>query len=495
MTLAFAAATVIWRKDPIETHDLSLDATSNWNNRNTMGLLRVHPESGQRFTSEQGKAIYLTGSHTWTNFQNISGHSQGTLDYPAYLRLLREKNHNFMRMWVWEQAAWAPWTIAMPKFHPLPYLRTGPGSALDGEPKFDLTRFNEAYFDRLRSRVSAARDNGIYVSVMLFQGWSVGKKPNEPGNPWSGHPFHRDNNVNGIDGDQNGDGEGTEVHILENPAIGALQQTYVRKVVDTLNDLNNVLWEICNEGNPESLKWQNHMATSVKNYELTKEKQHPVGITAFYPRGDNGDLLRSAADWISPSDSGGDYRANPPAANGSKVIIADTDHIWGVGGDRGWVWKSFVRGLNPIFMDPLDDTRWRFSQRKFESCRRAMGHTLAYADQLNLATIRPHDELASTGFCLANPGREYFIYVPFEETRLESKRFTRKLRGLIRNFRWLFKQKVTVNLSAASGTFLVEWFNPSTGKTRRGPRVFGGKDYSFTVPFQGDAALYLRKAE
>ena len=36
--------------------------------------------------------------------------------------------------------------------------------------------FNQEYFDRLRSRVIAAGECGIYVSVMLFQGWSIESK-------------------------------------------------------------------------------------------------------------------------------------------------------------------------------------------------------------------------------------------------------------------------------------------------------------------------------
>ena len=73
--------------------------------------------------------------------------------------------------------------------------------------------------------------------------------------------------------------------------------------------------------------------------------------------------------------------------DGRKIVIADTDHLWGVGGDRSWVWKSFLRGLNPIFMDPFDDPRWKSSRRNFESCRRAMGHTMAYANRMNLANM------------------------------------------------------------------------------------------------------------
>jgi Family of unknown function (DUF6298) len=462
--------------------------------RSATGPLRVQLTDPRHFTDGSGKAIYLTGSHTWNNLQDKTDAPEPEFGYAEYLRFLHWENHNFMRLWVWEQAAWAPWTTDMVKFHPLPYLRTGPGTALDGEAKFDLARLNQEYFDRLRSRVSAARDNGIYVAVMLFQGWSVEKKPDQPGNPWSGHPFHQKNNVNGIDGDLNGDGEGTEVHTLENPTITALQETYVRRVIDTVNDLDNVLWEVCNEGNPGSIKWQNHMAAYIKNYESTKEKQHPVGITAPYPGGNNDDLHRSMADWISPSSNGEeDYESNPPAADGSKVMIADTDHLWGVGGNPGWVWKSFARGLNPIYMDPLDDQKWNSSRVIFESCRRAMGQTLDYANRMNLATMAPHGELSSTGYCLAGPGENYFVYVPFDVPDAELTRLAGSFRGPIRHRRWRSKQSVTVNLSAASGAFLVEWFNPSTGETQTRPPVEGGGAYSFTAPFSGDAVLYLRK--
>ena len=76
--------------------------------------------------------------------------------------------------------------------------------ALDGKPKFDLTQFDPAYFDRLRTRVQAARQRGIYVSVMLFEGWGLQFGPGA----WEDHPFNPQNNVNGIDGDPNGDRKG-----------------------------------------------------------------------------------------------------------------------------------------------------------------------------------------------------------------------------------------------------------------------------------------------
>jgi hypothetical protein len=485
--LVIAGILVCW-DEPMDVSYLDANTADEVTQRGpAVGPLRVDPGNPRYFADGSGNAIYLTGSHTWNNLQNWSDSSHPELDYAGFLRLLRGRNHNFMRLWLWEMAAWAPWTTEKVQFDPLPYLRPGPGTALDGEPKFDLTQFNQQYFDHLRSRVSAARDHGVYVAVMLFQGWSVGKEPNLPGNPWRGHPFHRENNLNGIDGDLNGDDEGKETHTLQLAAITALQERYVRKVVDTLNHLDNVLWEISNESDSRSKEWQYHMIRFIKSYEADKPKQHPVGMTVPHPGGTNADLFESPADWISPSGgSGDDYQENPPSADGRKVIIADTDHLWGVGGDRAWVWKSFTRGLNPIFMDPVDDPKW-------ESARRAMGHTLAYANRMSLAAMTPRDNLASSGYCLANPGEEYLVYLPFDAHWLESARFIHRFKGPIRNFRRLFKRAVTVDLSDASAEFRVEWFNPSSGGITGGTPVKGGVSHSFTAPFKGDAVLYIRK--
>ncbi len=58
-----------------------------------------------------------------------------------------------MRLWVWEQTEWISTVERKVVFHPMPYQRTGPGKALDGGLKFGLTKFNDHYFDRMRSRV------------------------------------------------------------------------------------------------------------------------------------------------------------------------------------------------------------------------------------------------------------------------------------------------------------------------------------------------------
>jgi hypothetical protein len=430
--------------------------------------LFVHPTNPRYFADGSGRAVYLTGSHTWNNLQHNDVYP--CVDYDQYLDFLQEYNHNFMRMWAWEQAAWDPWAAGQISVGPVPYQRTGPGAALDGRPKFDLTRFNQAYFDRLRERVEAAQERGIYVSVMLFQGWSVESKK-QLGNPWQGHPFNGANNINGIDGDLDRDGEGREIHTLSVPEeITNYQESYVGKAIDTVNDLNNVLWEIGNEHHPGSVQWQYHIIDFIHEYERTKPKQHPVGMTASPIENDA--LFGSAADWVSPSGRGG-YRDDPPAADGSKVIIADVDHIFPREFQK-WVWKSFTRGLNTAFMDPygtskLGDVETQIPNwiEEAETVRRNLGYTLAFADKMNLAAMTPENGLSSTRYCLADPGREYLIYQP------DSGPFTVDLEG--------FSEK----------TFSVEWFSPDTGGSTSDRAVDGGTSILLRPPFAGSAVVHL----
>ncbi len=192
-----------------------------------------------------------------------------------------------------------------------------------------------------------------------------------------------------------------------------MQQAYVRKVIDTVNRFDNVLYEISNENHPPSTEWQYAMIRFIKEFEKGQPKQHPVGMTFQYKGGSNQTLFDSPADWISPNPEGG-YRDNPPAADGRKVIVSDTDHLWGIGGNAAWVWKSFLRGLNPIFMDPYDGAvlSHGYDDQRCDPIRQAMGYALDWSRRVDLAAMTPHGELASTKYCLANPGVEYLIYCP-----------------------------------------------------------------------------------
>jgi hypothetical protein len=100
--------------------------------------------------------------------------------------------------------------------------------------------------------------------------------------------------------------------------------------------------------------------------------------------------------------------------------------------------------------------------------RNTMGFIRRYAERMNLATTAPHGKLVSTKHCLANPGQEYLVYLPNGG-------------------------ETTVDLSAAPGTFRVEWMNPTDGTTSAAEAITGGAKRTRKPPFNGDAALYLKK--
>ncbi len=377
------------------------------------GPLKRLESNPRYFTESSGKAVLLVGSHNWHNFQD-NGHRltkredpPPAFDYAAYLDFLERHGHNFFRLWRWE----APkWTDAQPagtiKYcEPHPWKRTGPGLAADGKPRFDLESFDPAYLGRLRDRVAQAGRRGIYVSVMLFEGWEL-----QFTDAWKYHPFHAPNNSNGIDADP--DGRGLLFNQLREDATGkkilALQEAYVRKVVDTVGDLDNVLYEICNEAGVYSTRWQYHFIDFIHTYERGKPKQHPVGMTFQYPGATNRNLIDSPADWISPNPGTSEegYKDHPSARYVGKVIVNDTDHLWGhTGGDSVWVWKSFTRGLNVLFMEELTPSpTWQ------DSARVAMGQVRSFAGTIDLAHMAPMPELVATGYLLASPGHEYLAY-------------------------------------------------------------------------------------
>lgn len=435
------------------------------------GPLRVHPENPRYFADGSGRAVYLTGSHTWANLIDIGpADPPPVFDFDAMLSWLERYDHNFIRLWTWELTTWDTrandrWGKPQPHFcAPQPWPRTGPGNALDGKPKFDLSQFNDEYFSRLRKRVAQAGRRGFYVSVMLFEGCGMQFCPNA----WQHHPFHPQNNTSGVGRSVDPDSRGLEIYRLARADVTEVQQKYVSKVIDTVGDLDNVLYEISNENHPPSTEWQYHMIRFIHRQEQRRGRQHPVGMTFQYRGGSNQTLFDSPAEWISPNAEGG-YRDNPPAADGRKVVLSDTDHLWGIGGNRAWVWKSFTRGLNPLFMDPYDgvvlaeafDPQW-------EPVRKSLGYTRRLALRMNLAAAAPHNEFASSGFCLAVPGREYLVYLPEGG-------------------------EVEVDLSAARSPLAAQWIDPNSGGGKPGDAVEGGRKQRLRSPLKGDAVLYLHQ--
>lgn len=397
-------------------------------------LLSPHP-TNPRYLWDGQNVILMTGSHNWYVYQDYAGNSP--LDFNGWLLDLVAWGHGFTRGWMHEDA-----------YHsPIPHAVS--------EGLFDLEAFDPAYSALLRARIQAFAAQGLHTSVMLFQGWSVSNKNGlRAPHPWPAHPFHPDNNLNGVDGDTNSDGRGLETQTLAIPRVTELQEAYLEHMVDALHDLDNFFWEISNESDASSVAWQYAMIQHLQSYEQsTYGRRHLVWMSCP-GSAPNSTLFASPADIVSPCASGG-YEiernggvdsSDPPVADGSRIVLADSDHLRPLNVNHRWAWKSFLRGHQPLFMDlgqPLawwQGTSWNPSDPDWQRIRNALGAMRSMAQEIDLARMAPQrpgtdspvsDNGGNTNFALfstaGNPtsasaqpdGLEYLAYEPDGEGELE----------------------------------------------------------------------------
>ncbi len=145
-----------------------------------------------------------------------------------------------------------------------PWPRTETPGAADGGNRFDLGRWNDAYFDRLKAFAAAASDRGIVIEYVLFC-------PFYEENLWAVNPMNAKNNVNGV-----GDIPRNEAYTGKHRALQEKQEAFVRKVVRELNAFDNLYFEICNEPyfggvTPE---WQARIAEVIVNSEKDLPRKH-----------------------------------------------------------------------------------------------------------------------------------------------------------------------------------------------------------------------------
>jgi hypothetical protein len=211
-------------------------------------------------------------------------------------------------------------------------------------------------------------------------------------------------------------------------------------------------------------------------------------MTYLFPVDDlskaNQPLWNSPADWISPGfdDTFGESRwlTDPPANDGSKVVLLDTDHFSPFSSSALWVWKSFLRGHNPILYDlgilgggmPPNPSEGNPSFDSLEPARHAMGDTRGFAERISPTTMQPRTDLSEKGFALADPGNEYLILQPSET----GDPFT---------------------MTLTPGQYAVEWHSLGSRETVPGTTLTVADDnpISSSAPFEatGPAVVHLRR--
>jgi hypothetical protein len=161
-------------------------------------------------------------------------------DYREYLDQMAKEGLRLTRLFVLFrelQTGQNPYSPCKPEStdYVAPYLRTGPGTALDGLPKYDLEQWNPEFFARLHGFLGMAMEKGIIVELTLLS-----NVYNET--VWALSPLHGENNINSM-----GKTPWHDYMSMRDTALFNEQQRFVKKVLEEVEPYDNLIIEICNE--------------------------------------------------------------------------------------------------------------------------------------------------------------------------------------------------------------------------------------------------------
>lgn len=445
------------------------------------GQLEVCPEHPYYFR-DGGRHVALVGVSDralFTVWENDKGFS-----WQKYLRDLAAHHLNYVRQDVfsWGQLL-APVSYPAQFSNPAwPFARTGPGVAVDGKPKFDLTKFEQSYFkERIKPFLQEAAKLGIYVELTLFEGFHSRAFPESL--------YCDRNNINKLGLRRT---KVTSDAALRNSALVAIQEAYVDKVLAETAGFGNVIYEIANETGGK--EWVGHFVDYIHHHPAHPSRLVSVGeqSTSFDPRlGSNdivakhrggGGLYATDADLWNHYEALLGFRAGKPVCHNEYFLFANrsTDDV---NFPRKMMWADFTAGGHSNF---FDFAFWRGTGRTVgegQPSRSPPSEILrggqyladfltetgvefwAMAPCRELAVVRGEDNYV---FTLANPGKEYICYL-------------------------LGNGPVSVVLHLTNDTFTARWYDPKCGEFCTRSQVMRGKEECLirSPPFEQDIVLYV----
>jgi len=230
--------------------------------------ISLHPDNPHYFLFNGKPTVLITSAEHYGSVLNLD------FDYVKYLDALAADGLNLTRffsgVYVEPQGAFriAENTLA-PKAGRLicPWLRSEQPGYANGGNKFDLSKWDAAYFERLRDFVAQAGKRGIVVEFAIFCPMYEDKQ-------WNLSPMNAANNINGIGAIGRND-----VYTLDkNGKLLSTQESLVQKIVAELRDAENLCYEICNEPyfGGVTMEWQHHIADIITEAEKDFPRKHLI---------------------------------------------------------------------------------------------------------------------------------------------------------------------------------------------------------------------------
>ncbi|HWB14163.1 MAG TPA: putative collagen-binding domain-containing protein [Pirellulales bacterium] len=357
-----------------------------------------------------------------------------------------------------------------------PWARSNEPGYGGGGNKFDLTRWDDAYFQRLKTFVGEAGKRDIVVEYVLFC-------PFYEESMWSRSPLNFANNVSGV-----GKLPRTDVYALKDDRLTEVQTLLAQKVARELAGFDNLYYEICNEPyfGGVTLAWQARISAELAEAEKRLGTSHLIAQNIA-----NGSQKIDAHDprvslfnfhYASPPDTVAlNFGLNKPIGDDETGFRGSDDAVY-----RGEGWEFLFAG--GAVYDNLD---YSFTVHQEdgtatpnapggggETLRHQLGILKRFVDRFDFVSMKPDRSVVVGGLpeeasvhVLANPGQEYGLY----------------LRG---------GSSAALRLRLAEGKYRVEWLNPTSGKIETSSEIeVGSSEVTLqSPPYEQDVALAIRRA-
>jgi hypothetical protein len=254
----------------------------------TEGPISLHPENPHYFLYK-GQCLALI-----TSAEHYGAVINQDFNYVHYLRALQTAGMNYTRIFTgtYFEIPGQSFAISDNTLAPAFGRYLAPWQLSDDSIRYDFTRFNPAYFERLHDFLQLAKEYDIIVEVTLFS--AIYRDEH-----WDINPQNPKNNVN-----VKGAITRFDAHTTNNKDLFDYQALLVRKIVEELNEYDNFFFEIQNEpwadkgiavyntvnriepgtdwtvkadfANPAAMAWQDQIAEVIVETEAKLPKKHLI---------------------------------------------------------------------------------------------------------------------------------------------------------------------------------------------------------------------------
>lgn len=458
--------------------------------------IALHPDNPHYFIYQGKPLVLITSAEHYGAIMNLD------FNYVEYLNTLQKDGMNYTRIftgtYVEPQGAFGIGNNTLapaPERVLLPWPRSQEPGYRKGGSKFDLSKWDEQYFNRMRDFVNQAARRNIIVEITLFSSIYTGQN-------WAVNPFNADNNINRTIID-----EWKLTHTTGNGNLWPFQESLVRKIANELNGFENIFYEIQNEPwsdqtipslifNPYdrtsfdtwykrsdlassgSLAWQNQIALVIKDVELQLKNRHLIAqnyCNFKYP-------LKNVEDEISILNF---HYAYPEAVRWNygwdRVIGYDETGFAGSDDEifRKQAWRFILSGgglfnnLDYSFVTGHEDGTFvnRAPGGGSATLRKQLSVLQNFVQSIDFIDMTPDYSVVKKApgiltFALSKPGAQYAIY----------------LDGV---------GPCTLSLVLPDGVYDAVWINPQSGESQTNT-IVGSKDVYFLRSPEFDHDLALR---